>query len=72
LYGIFKLSNKKIYHDDIGEGISIKKILDINNEQKIGNKLESNKVFLNKTLFEYFLSILVQNIALFYLVIIEV
>ena len=45
---------KKIYHDDIGEGISIKKILDINNEQKIDNKLESTKVFLNKTLFEIF------------------
>ena len=45
---------KKIYHDNIGEGISIKKILDINNVQKIDNKLESTKVFLNKTLFEIF------------------
>jgi hypothetical protein len=45
---------KKIYHDDIGEGIRIKKILDINNEQKVDNKLESTKVFLNKTLIEIF------------------
>ena len=45
---------KKIYHDDIGEGIRIKKILDINNEQKVDNKLESSKVFLNKTLIEIF------------------
>ena len=45
---------KKLYHDDIGEGIRIKKILDINNEQKVDNKLESTKVFLNKTLIEIF------------------
>ena len=45
---------KKLYHDDIGEGIRIKKILDINNEQKVDNKLESSKVFLNKTLIEIF------------------
>jgi hypothetical protein len=45
---------KKIYHDKIGEGIRIKKILDINNEQKVDNKLESTKVFLNKTLIEIF------------------
>ena len=45
---------KKLYHDEIGEGIRIKKILDINNEQKVDNKLESTKVFLNKTLIEIF------------------
>ena len=45
---------KKIYHDDIGEGIRCKKILDINSEQKNDNKLETTKVFLSKTLNEIF------------------
>ena len=34
---------KKIYHNNIGEGILIKKILDINQIQKSDNKLESTK-----------------------------
>ena len=45
---------KKLYHDDIGEGIRCKKILDINSEQKNDNKLETTKVFLSKTLNEIF------------------
>ena len=45
---------KKIYHNDIGEGILIKKILDINQIQKSDNKLESTKLFLNKKLSEIF------------------
>ena len=47
---------KKIYHNDIGEGICIKKILDINQIQKSDNKLESTKLFLNKSLREIFSS----------------
>ena len=38
----------------IGEGIIIKKILDINQIQKSDNKLESTKLFLNKKLSEIF------------------
>ena len=45
---------KKIYHNNIGEGILIKKILDINQIQKSDNKLESTKLFLNKKLSEIF------------------
>jgi hypothetical protein len=45
---------KKIYHNNIGEGILIKKILDINKIQKSDNKLESTKLFLNKKLSEIF------------------
>ena len=45
---------KKIYHNNIGEGIIIKKILDINQIQKSDNKLESTKLFLNKKLSEIF------------------
>ena len=45
---------KKIYHNNIGEGILIKKILDINQIQKWDNKLESTKLFLNKKLSEIF------------------
>ena len=45
---------KKIYHNDIGGGICIKKILDINQFQKSDNKLESTKLFLNKRLSEIF------------------
>jgi hypothetical protein len=45
---------KKIYNNDIGEGIRIKKILDINQIQKTDNKLESTKLFLNKRLSEIF------------------
>ena len=45
---------KKIYHNNIGEGILIKKILDINQLQKSDNKLESTKLFLNKKLSEIF------------------
>ena len=45
---------KKIYHNNIGEGILIKKILDINQVQKSDNKLETTKLFLNKKLSEIF------------------
>ena len=45
---------KKIYHNNIGEGIIIKKILEINQIQKSDNKLESTKLFLNKKLSEIF------------------
>ena len=45
---------KKIYHNNIGEGILIMKILDINQIQKSDNKLESTKLFLNKKLSEIF------------------
>ena len=45
---------KKIYHNNIGEGILIKKILDINQIQKSDSKLESTKLFLNKKLSEIF------------------
>ena len=45
---------KKIYHNNIGEGILIMKILDINQVQKSDNKLETTKLFLNKKLSEIF------------------
>ena len=45
---------KKIYNNNIGEGILIKKILDINQVQKSDNKLETTKLFLNKKLSEIF------------------
>ena len=45
---------KKIYNNDIGEGILIKKILDINRLQKSDNKLETTKLFLNKRLNDIF------------------
>ena len=45
---------KNIYHNDIGEGILMKKILDINQQQKSDNKLETTKLFLNKRLIDIF------------------
>jgi len=45
---------KKIYNNDIGEGIWRKEILDINSEQKSDNKINSIKKLLNKTLKDIF------------------
>jgi len=45
---------RNIYHNDIGEGILMKKILDINQQQKSDNKLETTKLFLNKRLIDIF------------------
>jgi len=45
---------RNIYHNDIGEGILMKKILDINQQQKSDNKLETTKIFLNKRLIDIF------------------
>ena len=45
--------NKKIfeeYNGDIGEGILVKKLLTLNQEQKKNSKAEFNKVFINRTL----------------------
>ena len=45
--------NKKIfeeYNGDIGEGILVKKLLTLNQEQKKNSKVEFNKVFINRTL----------------------
>ena len=45
---------KKIYNNDIGEGIWRKKLLDINSEQKSDNNINSIKKLLNKTIKEIF------------------
>ena len=45
---------RNIYHNDIGEGILMKKILDINQQQKSDNKLETTRLFLNKRLIDIF------------------
>ena len=45
--------NKKIfeeYNGDIGEGILVKKLLTLNQEQKKNSNAEFNKVFINRTL----------------------
>ena len=45
---------KKIYNGFIGEGILIKKLLDITQEEKTDNKIESIEIFFQKTLKEIF------------------
>ena len=45
---------KLIYDGNIGNGICIKQLLDINQEQKADNTIDFNKKFLNKTLKEIY------------------
>ena len=45
---------KNIYNGNIGEGINIKKLLDISQEQKADNTINSIRLFFNKTLKEIF------------------
>ena len=45
---------KRIYEGNIGDGICIKQLLDINQDQKADNTILFNKKFLNKTLKEIF------------------
>ena len=45
---------KKIYNGFIGEGILIKKLLDITQEEKTDNKIESIEIFFQKTLKDIF------------------
>ena len=45
---------KLIYDGNIGNGICIKQLLDINQEQKADNTIVFNKKFLNKTLKEIY------------------
>ena len=45
---------KKIYDGNIGDGINKKKLLDICQEQKTDNKINSIRLFFNKTLKDIF------------------
>ena len=48
------LQIKNIYNGDIGEGVNRKKLLDIGQEQKADNTINSIRLFFNKTLKEIF------------------
>jgi len=45
---------KKIYNGNIGNGIHIKKLFDISQEQKQNNSVDFIKIFMNKTIKEIF------------------
>lgn len=45
---------KKIYNGNIGNGIHIKKLFDISQEQKSNNSVDFIKIFMNKTIKEIF------------------
>ena len=49
---------KKIYEGNIGNGINIKKLLDINQEEKSYNTVNDIKMFKNKTIKEIFSSVI--------------